>query len=279
MDIVTTLATLAHDGRLSVFRLLMRRYPQAVPAGDVARALDLKQNTCSQYLKALTTAGLLDPTREGTSIRYSIAMPAARDLMTGIMGTCCRNRPDLCLPDVLPESWNAERSLKMADTPLNVLFVCTSNSARSILAESIMNHEGNGKFRAFSAGMHSKGAPHPKVIELLQSKGIPTETLRSKPTSEFEGPDAPKLDFLFTVCDHAANEECPLWPGQPMTAHWGLPDPTRVEGTDAQRELAFQQTYGLLRNRITAFLALPFATLDAMSLQHRLDDIGATENA
>ena len=123
------------------------------------------------------------------------------------------------------------------------------------------------------------GQPHPKVIELLGSKGHDTGQLRSKSVDEFNGDDAPKMDFVFTVCDHAANEECPAWPGQPMSAHWGLPDPVKAEGTDAQRNLAFQQAYGLLRNRITAFVSLPFETLDRISLQHQIDDIGRQTDA
>lgn len=271
MDIVNAFATLAHHDRLSVFRLLMRRYPQRVPAGEIAAALGLRQNTCSQHLKALQSAGLIGQTRVGTSVRYGTNMDGSAAMMRSIFETCCQMRPDLCLPTAFTQQ---ERTMEMSDRPLNVLFICTKNSARSIMAEAIMNAEGGGRFRAYSAGTNATDHPHPKVIELLKSKGIPTDELTSKLTDEFAGDDAPPLDFVFTVCDHAANEECPLWPGQPMSAHWGLVDPVKAEGTEAEKELAFQQTYGLLRNRITAFASLPMATLDRISLQHELDEIG-----
>ena len=160
------------------------------------------------------------------------------------------------------------------DRVLNALFICTGNSARSIMAEAILNAEGNGQFRAYSAGTAPSGQPHPEVIELLSQKDYEISNLRSKSVDEFASDTAPQMDFVFTVCDHAANEACPTWPGQPMSAHWGLADPVKTEGTDAQKHLAFQQAYGLLRNRITAFVSLPFETLDRISLQHKVDDIG-----
>ncbi|MEO0936705.1 MAG: metalloregulator ArsR/SmtB family transcription factor [Pseudomonadota bacterium] len=271
MDITDQLSALAHPDRMAVFRLLMRRYPQSVPAGEIATALDLRQNTASGHLKTLQSAALIAGTRQGTTIRYGIAMDGARALMDGLFAGCCQSRPDLCLP-LTPSAQIGVP--KMSNTPYTVLFICTGNSARSIMAEAIMNHEGGGRFRAYSAGTQPTGAPNPKVIELLHSKGMDTSNLRSKITDEFAGEGAPALDFVFTVCDHAANEECPVWPGQPMSAHWGLPDPARATGSDAEKELAFQQAYGLLRNRITAFAALPMDTLDRISLQHALDGIG-----
>ncbi|MEX1107803.1 MAG: arsenate reductase ArsC [Dongiaceae bacterium] len=156
----------------------------------------------------------------------------------------------------------------------NVLFLCTGNSARSILAESILDREGAGRFHSFSAGSHPKGAVHPFAIDLLKKLNHPTEKLRSKSWDEFAGGNAPELDFVFTVCDNAANEICPIWPGQPMTAHWGLPDPASVEGMEAVRRLAFTDTYRMLSNRIRIFVSLPIASLDKLSLQNRLDEIG-----
>ncbi|MEL7098644.1 MAG: helix-turn-helix domain-containing protein [Pseudomonadota bacterium] len=273
MDIADQLGALAHPARLDIFRLLMRRYPQSVPAGEIATALDLRQNTASGHFKTLQSAALITPARDGTTIRYGVSLDGARGLMDALFSGCCQSRPDLCLP-LSPSAQIGGRTMR--DRPYTVLFICTGNSARSIMAEAILNHEGAGRFRAFSAGTMPTGAPNPKVIELLNAKDIDTSVLRSKLTDEFAGPDAPPLDFVFTVCDHAANEECPVWPGQPMSAHWGLPDPVKAEGTDAQKELAFQQAYGLLRNRITAFAALPMDTLDRISLQHALDDIGRT---
>ena len=160
--------------------------------------------------------------------------------------------------------------------PYHVLFLCTGNSARSILAEAILNREGQGRFIAHSAGSRPTGAPNPFAISLLQREGFDTGFARSKSWDEFATPDAPKLDFVFTVCDNAAAEECPFWPGQPMTAHWGLPDPAAVEGSDAQKALAFADTYRAMRRRLQAFCALPLATIDALSLQSSLRDIGTT---
>lgn len=162
----------------------------------------------------------------------------------------------------------------MTNTPLNVLFLCTGNSARSILAEAVMNHLGTGRFKGYSAGSRPAGEPNPFAISLLQREGIDTTFARSKSWDEFATPDAPKLDFVFTVCDNAAAEECPYWPGQPVSAHWGLPDPAAVEGSDAEKALAFADTYRALTRRIGAFVALPMATLDAMTLKSRLTDIG-----
>ena len=160
--------------------------------------------------------------------------------------------------------------------PYHVLFLCTGNSARSILAEAILNREGQGRFIAHSAGSRPTGAPNPFALALLQREGFDTAFARSKSWDEFAGPDAPKLDFVFTVCDSAAAEECPYWPGQPMTAHWGLPDPAAVEGSDAQKALAFADTYRAMRRRLQAFCALPLATIDALSLRSSLRDIGST---
>ena len=164
----------------------------------------------------------------------------------------------------------------MADEPYNVLFLCTGNSARSILAESVLNRLGNGRFRGFSAGSFPKGAVHPYALELLQRQDYPTGHLRSKSWDEFAGPGAEPLDFVFTVCDNAAGEVCPIWPGQPMTAHWGLPDPAAAEGTEAERRLAFAETLRMLRNRIGVFVNLPIKSLDKLSLQNRLREIGRT---
>lgn len=166
----------------------------------------------------------------------------------------------------------------MADKVFNVLFICTGNSARSILAEAVLNREGRGKFRAFSAGSHPKGAVHDYALDLLRRTNHPLADLRSKSWDEFAAPAAPKLDFAFTVCDNAAGEVCPVWPGQPMTAHWGLPDPAAVEGTEAEKRAAFADAYRMLHNRISIFVNLPLASLDRLSLQKRLDDIGRTRN-
>lgn len=159
----------------------------------------------------------------------------------------------------------------------NVLFLCTGNSARSILAEAILNDLGRDRFRAFSAGSHPKGAVHPMALELLKRKGIATAGLRSKPWDEFSAPDAPPLDFVITVCDNAAGEVCPIWPGQPMSAHWGQPDPAAVEGTDLDRTNAFRDAYRTLERRIELFTALPHASLDRLSLGNQVRAIGTAK--
>jgi len=163
--------------------------------------------------------------------------------------------------------------------PYNVLFLCTGNSARSIMAEAILNKAGAGQFRAYSAGSHPKGAVHPQALRLLQSLGHDTSGFRSKSWSEFAGPGAPVLDFVFTVCDNAAGETCPLWPGQPMTAHWGVPDPAAAKGNAAEIALAFKDAYRMLNQRIGIFTSLPVRALDRLTLQRKLDEIGTIGNA
>ena len=165
----------------------------------------------------------------------------------------------------------------MAEKPYNVLFLCTGNSARSILAECVLNRLGQGRFKAFSAGSFPKGEVHPFALELLRRQNHATERLRSKSWNEFAGPGAEPLDFVFTVCDNAAGEVCPIWPGQPMTAHWGMPDPAAAQGSETERRLAFADTMRMLHNRLSIFVSLPLASLDKLSLQNRLHAIGKAE--
>jgi arsenate reductase len=162
----------------------------------------------------------------------------------------------------------------MTDKIFNVLFLCTGNSARSILAEAILNREGMGRFKAFSAGSHPKGEVHPQAIALLKKMNYETSFARSKDWAEFAEPGAPKMDFVFTVCDNAANETCPVWPGQPISAHWGVPDPAAVEGSETKIALAFADAYRMLSQRISIFCSLPLASIDRLSLKKRLDAIG-----
>ena len=162
----------------------------------------------------------------------------------------------------------------MGDRPYNVLFLCTGNSARSILAESLLNHHGRGKFRAYSAGSFPKGHVNPLALELLRRLDLPADRLRSKSWDEFAQPGAPQLDFIITVCDNAAGEVCPVWQGHPVTAHWGLPDPAGVEGTQAEKLLAFRETVRALENRIKPFVELPIASLDRLKVQEHVREIG-----
>lgn len=167
----------------------------------------------------------------------------------------------------------------MTERPFNALFLCTGNSARSIMAEAILNKLGRGKFQAYSAGSQPKGQVNPNTLQLLQGLGYDTSGFRSKSWGEFAKPGAPSLDFVFTVCDNAAGEACPFWPGQPMTAHWGVPDPAEAEGSAAEIALAFKHAYRMLHQRIGIFVALPIRSLDRLSLQTRLTEIGRLTDA
>lgn len=274
------LAALANESRLAIFRLLVEAGPPGLSAGELCRALDLPGATASFHFSHLARAGLIESRREGRSIVYSAAFPAMDELIAFLTRNCCQGAA--CLPltsacDSIEKrrpATQTEKESDMNDRMLNVLFLCTGNSARSILAESLLNHLGKGRFLAHSAGSHPTGTVNPLVLELLQRQGLPTEGLRSKPWDEFSTPAAPALDFVFTVCDNAAGEVCPVWPGQPMTAHWGVEDPAAVEGELQARRAAVLQAYIHLKRRIELFLALPMDKLDHMSLQKQLDDIG-----
>lgn len=167
----------------------------------------------------------------------------------------------------------------VAKKVFNVLFICTGNSARSIMAEAVLNRAGQGRFRAFSAGSQPKGRVHPYAVDLLKRLNYDVSNVRSKSWTEFADPNAPKLDFAFTLCDDAAAETCPVWPGQPMTAHWGLPDPASTIGTEAEMRFAFADALRMVTNRINIFVSLPMRSLDALTLQKQLDAIGKTKDA
>lgn len=167
----------------------------------------------------------------------------------------------------------------MSDGPLNVLFLCTGNSARSILAESILQKDGGGRFNAYSAGSHPKGVVNPLALKTLRDFGYPSDGFSSKPWDVFATPGAPVMDFVFTVCDDAAGEVCPVWPGQPVTAHWGIEDPARAIGSDLEKQRAFVQAFRYMKNRIAAFIALPIRKLDYLALNRSLRDIGRLEGA
>ncbi len=267
------MSALGHPGRLAVFRLIARRAPHGVRPGEIIGALGIKPSTLSVYLAALERAGLIDARRDGKSILYSIALAEVGALVDFLVNDCCRGRPELCTP-LAAHSLDRFAQTEAAAVPFNVLFVCVGNSARSIMAEAILAEVGRGKFRSFSAGTRPYSEMNPSALEILEGLGHDTARLRSKNIAEFQAPKAPALDFVFTLCDAAANEECPPWTGQPISAHWGMPDPVKAAGTEAERALAFRQTYGALRRRLSAFVDLPFAALDRISLQRRLDALG-----
>ncbi|QYZ70065.1 metalloregulator ArsR/SmtB family transcription factor [Neotabrizicola shimadae] len=261
---------LGHPGRLAVFRLLMRFAPQGVRPTEIAATLGLKPNTLSHHLADLGAAGLVQVERQGRSLLYSVDLERAEALIGYLALDVGRARPDLLAPLL-----GYRKDPDMLDTDFDVLFICSGNSARSIFAEALLRDLGKGKFQAFSAGTRPNTELNPFALEVLKRNGHDISGLRSKHVSEFQRPDAPVMDFVFTVCDTAAAEECPPWPGQPITGHWGLPDPVKATGTDAEKALVFAQTYAALRRRIAAFVELPFASLSRISLQARVDAIGA----
>lgn len=267
-DATSAFTALGQPARLAVFRLLMRRAPQGARPGEIAAALDLKANTLSHYLATLEQAGLITSHREGRALIYAVDLTQTAALVEYLVTDCGRARPDLHSRLV---AGGAERA--SPQPPFNVLFLCTANSARSIMAEAILNQIGAGRFRAFSAGTSPASAPNPAALELLTRGGFDTAGLRSKDIASFRTPDAPQMDFVFSVCDAAAAEECAPWPGQPLTAHWGVKDPNLATGTEAERALAYARAFSELNRRITAFAALPIAELDRLSLQRNLDRI------
>ncbi|MBM3606026.1 MAG: metalloregulator ArsR/SmtB family transcription factor [Alphaproteobacteria bacterium] len=262
-------ATLGHPGRLSVFALLMRFAPRGVRPTEIAQALELKPNTLSHHLSDLTACGLVAVRRDGRSLFYSVDLDITEALLGYLALDLGRARPDLLAPLL-----SSARTI-MPDAGYHVLFICSGNSARSIFAEALLRDLGQGNFIAHSAGTRRGTQLNPFALQVLERNGHEIGELRSKHLSEFQAECAPVMDFVFTVCDTAAAEECPPWPGQPITGHWGLPDPVKAQGTDAEKALVFAQTYGALRRRIEAFVALPVASLDRMSLQIRIDQIDA----
>ncbi|WIV50436.1 helix-turn-helix domain-containing protein [Marivivens sp. LCG002] len=262
---VEQFASLAHPQRLAVFRLLMRRYPTRVPAGAIASALGIKASTLSVYLGNLRSTGLITQEREGTSLTYAADTTAAGHLVDYLVDDCCRGRGALCPPEMVQ------------DRPLSVLFICTGNSARSLIAETLVRDLGQGRFVAHSAGTTPRSAPSPLALAILERRGHDVSALRSKSLDHLLGAGSSRFDFVFTVCDAAANEDCPRWAGRPITAHWSEPDPVRVTGPLFERAEAFDRTYLNLRNRIEAFVALPFETLDRMSLQAKVDELALLE--
>lgn len=261
-------SALGHPGRLLVFRLLMRHAPHGVRPTEIAGSLGLRANTLSHHLSDLEQAGLVRSERQGRSIHYAARIDTAAALLGYLFADCGRGRPDLSPMLSLPPDH------VMAQKTWNVLFICSGNSARSIFAEALLRDLGDGRFTAHSAGTRPGTALNPFALEVLARNGHEVAGLRSKHLSEFQTADAPQMDFVFTVCDTAAAEECPPWPGQPISGHWGLPDPVKATGTTAEQGLVFAQTYAALRRRIAAFAALPFGQLDRLALQHQVDRIG-----
>ena len=272
-------AALSQETRLEAYRLLLRYQPFGLMAGDISRLLAVPHNTLSTHMAVLQSAGLVRSRREGRSIIFAAdttCLTAAQAFLTeGHAAPRKKAASKTAAKIYLIKRPEDDVSAKV----YNVLILCTGNSARSILAEAIINREGHGHFRAFSAGSQPKGAPNPVGLELLERLGYDASGFRSKSWTEFAEPGAPQMDFIITVCDLAAGETCPYWPGHPLVAHWGIPDPADIKGTAEHRHAAFQEAYRRLMNRITAFVNLPVDDLSLTDLKARLAEIGRMDGA
>jgi arsenate reductase len=266
------LAALAQETRLEVLRLLVARGPNGAAPGEISTLLAVPPSTLSFHLSALERAGLIHSTRRGRSVIYAVSVMGLRSLLSFLTETCCGGRPELCgdLARLLPEH-DEDPGMTPA---FNVLFLCTHNSARSIMAEAILNAVGDGRFRAYSAGSDPVAVPRQEVIEKLSAVGHDVAGLRSKAWDEFTGPSAPRMDFIIALCDTLIGQSCPDFGHQAITANWPLPDPMKFTGNAAERATLMNELYASLRRRIEIFTSLPFASLDRMAVKARLDEIG-----
>ncbi len=254
-------------------RLLATRGASGMPAGEISSHLGLAPSTLSFHLAALEQAGLLHSTRQGRQIIYAVRFSGLRALFSFLTETCCGGRPELCgdLARLLPEETSEETPMTPA---FNVLFICTRNSARSIMAEAILERIGKGRFNAYSAGSMPAETPMPEVISRLVAMGHDGSKLRSKSWAEFTGENAPRMDFVLTLCDPTVGEACPDLGERPVTAVWPFPDPAKFHGSDTERAALLNELYGMIRRRLEAFTNLPFDSLDRMALKARLDALG-----
>jgi protein-tyrosine-phosphatase/DNA-binding transcriptional ArsR family regulator len=264
---------LSQDTRLDLMRILIAEGPTGLPAGEIAARLSVPSSTLSFHLSALERAGLTQSTRQGRQIVHAARISGVRQLLTFLTETCCAGRPELCgdiarlLPPIVEES-------KGMTAAFNVLFLCTHNSARSIMAEAILQKAGGPRFKAYSAGSDPIEGPLPTVIEKLRAMGHDVTELRSKSWSEFTGPSAPRMDFVITLCDTLHGQICPDFGQLVVTGAWPLPDPAKFSGNPAECATMLNELYVSLRRRIEIFTALPFASLDRMAMKARLDEIG-----
>lgn len=265
-EIAGRLSVLGHPRRLALFRALVHRYPDQVPAGDLAVAMGLPPSTLSGHLSDLVRVGLAVRARQGTHVLYGANMAGLRDMFDYLLLDCCQGRPDVCSPLSDLALPGAARDVT------RVAFICTGNSARSILSEALLNHLAPPGLRAVSAGTKPTGQVNPGALAVLAEHGVPTDGLRSKTLDELQALDAPRVDLVITVCDSAAAEECPIWPGMPLSAHWGLPDPAAATGVEETRK-AFASAYDTIKRRIEALISLDIPTLNRATLQEDLDAI------
>jgi len=270
---VAILAALAQESRLAALRLLIERGPDGLPAGTIADRLGLPASTTSFHLSALERAGLVLSTRQGRQMIYAVRFLALRGLLAFLTESCCAGRPELCgdLARLLPPI--PEESPVMTPA-FNVLFLCTRNSARSIMAEAILARVGGSRFRAYSAGSAPAAEPMPEVLAKLRALGHDASALHCKSWDIFASPDAPRVDFVIALCDTLDNQACPDFGDKAVTGAWPMPDPAKFTGGAAERSTMLNELYASLRRRIEIFVSLPFATLDRMALHARLDEIG-----
>jgi ArsR family transcriptional regulator, arsenate/arsenite/antimonite-responsive transcriptional repressor / arsenate reductase (thioredoxin) len=276
-EIIEALGSLAQPTRLTAFRHLLAAHPDSVPAGEIARICDVPHNTMSTHLGILTRAGLIAVERQGRGMNYRADLRGFQNLLRYLARDCCNGRLDMCadLTRLIPEEDDDMKDT--AVTPaFNVLFLCTHNSARSIIAEALLQKIGKGRFNAYSAGSEPAQAPIPEVIERLESLGHDVSGLRCKSWNEFTGPSAPRMDFVIALCDTIQGQTCPDFGNKIITGAWPLPDPAKFTGSPTERTTLLNELYAMVRRRIEIFTSLPFASLDRMALKARLDEIGDT---
>jgi len=266
-------AALSQETRLDLMRLLIAEGATGLPAGEIATRLAVPNSTLSFHLAALERAGLTLSTRQGRQIVHAARLIGLRQLLGFLTETCCAGHPELCgdIARLFPPLPDEDKGMTPA---FNVLFLCTHNSARSIMAEAILRKLGGGRFQAYSAGSDPIAAPHPEVVERLRAFGHDVTGLRSKSWNEFTGPSAPRMDFVITLCDTLDGQICPDFGQMPVTGAWPLPDPAKFSGNAAERATLLNELYASLRRRIEIFTALPFAALDRIAIKARLDDLG-----
>jgi protein-tyrosine-phosphatase/DNA-binding transcriptional ArsR family regulator len=267
------LSALAQETRLDLLRLLFAHGASGLPAGEIGEALGVPPSTLSFHLSALEREGLLRATRQGRRIIYAVRMIAMRELLGFLTETCCAGQPGRCgdLARLLP----ASDEEPMMTPAFNVLFLCTANSARSVMAESILNSIGGGRFRAFSAGSAPAAQPRAEVLEKLAAVGHDPSKLRSKSWNEFIGPDAPQMDFVIALCDTLDGQVCPEFGDKAITGAWPLPDSGKFSRNPAERATLMNELYASLHRRLSIFINLPFTSLDRMAARKRLDEIGS----
>ncbi len=277
INVIRSLSALAHEARLRVFRALVVAGHHGLTPGDLVDKLSIAPNTLSFHLKELSNAELVSQERQGRSVLYRAAIPTMNNLLAYLTENCCEGVACMPMQALTPNPLTTVSVNTMTEMtkPLNILFLCTHNSARSILAEALLNDMSPLRFKAYSAGSSPRDnqQPNPLGLHVLQNAGVSTEGLRSKSWDEFATPDAPQMDLIITVCDNAAGEVCPIWPGHPATAHWGYPDPSEGEGTDEEKLEAFKQTMFMIRRRLEILTNLPHEKLQMSALQSTADEL------